>query len=111
MSDNLFPKENRLLRERDFSRVYEEGRRFSGEYFVFYLLEKEATKPRIGIVTPKSVGKAVTRNRIKRIIRESFRKNKEKFEDYDFIVRPKERVDELSNSALAEKFLSDFASQ
>ena len=111
MSDNRFPKDNRLRRETDFSRVYEEGSRDSGDYFVFYLLQKEETKPRIGIVTPKCVGKAVTRNQIKRIIRESFRKNKEKFEGYDLIVKPKEKVNELSNSVLAEKFLNDHPSQ
>ncbi len=111
MSDNRFPKDNRLRREADFSRVYEKGRRASGNYFVFYLLQKEESKPRIGIVTPKYIGKAVTRNQIKRIIRESFRKNKEKFEGYDLIVKPKEKVNELSNSVLAEKFLSDHPSQ
>ncbi|MCF7809404.1 ribonuclease P protein component [bacterium] len=34
---------------------------------------------RIGINTPRSAGKAVQRNRIKRIIREEFRLNKELF--------------------------------
>ena len=49
------------------------------------------------------------RNRIKRIIRENFRKNKATFAGYDFIVKPQKRVNELDNSLLAERFLRDFS--
>ena len=111
MSNNRFPKANRLLREEDFARVYKEGRKIIGEYFVFYVLRKKEARARVGIVTPKYIGKAVTRNRIKRLIREEFRKNKGKFKHYDFIVKPKDKVGELTNSVLTEKFLSDFPSQ
>ena len=93
---------------RDFSRVYERGRRLDEGSFVFYLLEKEESQPRIGIVTPKYLGCAVTRNRIKRIIRENFRKNKEVFGGIDFIVRPKKSARHLTNVELAKKFLNDF---
>lgn len=108
MSDNRFPKANRLVSESDFSRVYDKGLRVDGGCFVFYLLESEGSKPRIGIVTPKYLGEATKRNLIKRIIRENFRKNKEIFEGFDFIVRPKEDVSNLSNVELGDKFLSDF---
>ncbi|MCF7890980.1 ribonuclease P protein component [Candidatus Bipolaricaulota bacterium] len=108
MSDNRFPKANRLVSESDFSRVYEEGFRFDGDVFVFYLLENEISKPRVGIVTPKYLGSATKRNRIKRIIRESFRKDKEIFEGFDFIVRPTEVASNLSNVELTDRFLSDF---
>lgn len=108
MSNNRFTKGNRLITEKDFTRVYRDGTKFEGEFFVFYLLDKKEGKPRIGIVTPGNVGNAVERNRIKRIIRESFRKNKGFFDKYDFIVKPKKRAVELNNSALAERFRSDF---
>ncbi|MBS3788093.1 ribonuclease P protein component [Candidatus Bipolaricaulota bacterium] len=108
MSDNRFPKANRLVNQRDFSRVYEEGLRFDGDWFVFYLVESEKLVPRVGIVTPKYLGSATERNRIKRIIRENFRKNKEIFEGFDFIVRPKKDASNLCNSELADRFLSDF---
>ena len=108
MSDNRFPKANRLVDETDFSRVYEDGVRVDGECFVFYLLETEKPGPRIGIVTPKYLGNAATRNRIKRIIREYFRKNKEPFAGYDFIVRPKKDAGDLENAELGKKFLTDF---
>ncbi len=97
-----------MLTRKDFTRVYEEGERYSGEYFVFYFLETEGTGPRIGIVTPGSVGKAVERNRIRRVIREYFRKSKSDFDNLDFIVKSKKKASELDNSGLADKFVSDF---
>lgn len=108
MSHNSFTKENRLITEKDFSHVYRDGRRFEGDFFVFYLLNKEEGKPRIGIVTSKHIGNAVERNRVKRIIRESFRKNKSIFDSYDFIVKPKQKVVDLNNPVLAERFRRDF---
>lgn len=108
MSHKSFTKENRLITEKDFSRVYRDGRRFEGDFFVFNLLDKEEGKPRIGIVTPKGIGSAVERNRVKRIIRESFRKNKGIFDSYDFIVKPKQEAIDLNNPVLAEKFRRDF---
>ena len=110
MSDNRFPKENRLVKEDDFSRVYEKGLREADGSFVFYLLENDCSRPRIGIVTPKYLGHAAERNRIKRIVRETFRKNKEKFEGFDFIVRPKKSAGDMANAELSKKFLSDFRS-
>lgn len=108
MSNNRFPKANRLVSEGDFSLVYEQGLRLDGGEFVFYLLKNSNSVPRIGIVTPKYLGNATKRNRIKRIIRENFRKNKEIFEGFDFIVRPKKDASDLSNTELADRFLSDF---
>ena len=108
MPDNSFPKENRLLTERDFSRVYEAGEKRAERYFVFYLLDREEAGSRIGIVTPKYLGKAVERNRIKRQIRESYRKNKDLFTGFDFVVRPRKEAVKLDNAELAEDFLNDF---
>ena len=108
MSDNRFPKANRLVNEEDFSRVYKNGLKVNEGVFAFYLLEKKQDGPRIGIVAPKYLGNAAERNRVKRIIRESFRKNKDKFEGFDFIVRPKEAASSLTNAELAERFLSNF---
>jgi len=108
MVDNSFPKGNRLLGEGDFSRVYGIGERFETDNFVFYLLNRDQGKPRIGIVTPKYLGTAVERNRIKRVLREGFRKNKDVFDSLEFIVKPRQKATELNNTALGENFLDEF---
>lgn len=55
-------------------RAYRKGRCFSGRYVALYVLrnyEKKQTK--LGITVSKNRGNAVKRNRVKRVIRESYR--------------------------------------
>ena len=53
--------------------------------------KKEA---RLGLAVPKrNISSAVGRNRLKRLIRESFRKQKEKLRGKDVVVFVKKRVD------------------
>ncbi|PWT97841.1 MAG: ribonuclease P protein component [Terriglobia bacterium] len=69
-----FPKRARLLRSKDFRRVYDHGSRFSSPLFAaFCVREIEADGPRIGFTVPRAMGTAVVRNRIKRRFREAVR--------------------------------------
>src|SRR5689334_1293495 len=72
-----FPKTNRILKSRDFRRIYDQGSRFTSRYLVaFYLDVSGQDRPagaRIGFTVPRALGKAVIRNRIKRRMREAFR--------------------------------------
>ncbi len=62
------------MRSTDFRRVYDHGQRYSGPYFAaFCLHESEVPGPRIGFTTPRALGVAVVRNRIKRRVREAVR--------------------------------------
>ena len=64
--------------------------------FTVLCRESQAEGSRIGIVTTKKVGNAVRRNRVRRLIREFFRLNREKIkrsEDLVVIVRPGTRID------------------
>ena len=108
MSSNDFPKANRLLNKQDFDRVYRHGRLLDTDNYKFYLLKKREERPRLGIVTTKRLGNAVERNRIKRCIREIFRKNKERFSHLDVIVKPKSETVFMSNLKLKENFLNNF---
>jgi len=69
-----FPKKYRILRTGDYRRVYDEGFRVSGPYFLAFCLAAESAGPRIGLTAPRAVGKAVDRNRVKRRLRESVRR-------------------------------------
>jgi ribonuclease P protein component len=63
-----------LLRSKDYRRVYDNGVRFSGPLFTaFYLASPESAGPRIGFTTPRAIGKANRRNRMKRRVREAVR--------------------------------------
>ena len=106
MVDQSFPKRNRLKTEEDFQRVYEEGKKQVNNYFVIYGRENDRGIPRIGLVTSRSLGKAVERNRVKRMLREAFRKNKSLFDFYDIVVIPREKVTSLNNKNIEREFLN-----
>jgi len=80
---STFPKRERLQRNYEFRRVYEQGRRQEGKFVVLYVLEDTtaaaATGRRtLGVVTGRKIGNAVARNRARRLLREAYRLNKHK---------------------------------
>lgn len=69
-----FPKSSRLLHRADYRRIYDEGQKFAGPLFAaFYRRSEAGGVARVGFTTPKALGPAVARNRIKRRLREAVR--------------------------------------
>jgi ribonuclease P protein component len=68
-------RRHRLSRSRDFDAVYRHGRSTSTRFLVLYWFERGDApgEPRLGLAVPKAAGNAVTRNRIKRRLRELWR--------------------------------------
>jgi ribonuclease P protein component len=69
-------RRNRLSRSKDFDAVYRRGRSASSRYLVLHWFAREdggEGEPRLGLAVPRSVGSAVARNRVKRLLRESWR--------------------------------------
>lgn len=62
-----------LKRRNDFQRVYRKGRSLANRYFVLYVFESEELAGRVGFAAGKKLGCAVKRNRVKRLLRESYR--------------------------------------
>ena len=63
----------RLVSRADFSRVYREGRRYAGEILVLYVRPTESGR-RVGVTAGRGLGGAVIRNRVKRRLREAYRR-------------------------------------
>ncbi|GIW45282.1 MAG: hypothetical protein KatS3mg077_2564 [Candidatus Binatia bacterium] len=87
-----FPKDLRLRRREDFLRVQSQGkRRVRGGFVVLSLPREEPGPSRIGITASRKVGRAVVRNRVKRLVREFFRQYGDRITsptDIVVIVRP-----------------------
>jgi ribonuclease P protein component len=86
-------RRNRLSRSRDFDAVYRQGRSTSTRFLVLYWFEREDDpgEPRLGLAVPRALGNAVTRNRIKRQLREAWRARLEDVpagRDYVLIAKP-----------------------
>ncbi len=82
----------RLKKEKEFSKVFKEGKRLYSSSITLLYLPAESLK--VGFVVGKKHGKAFLRNRIKRLLRESFRSFTPKIrQNFFFVLLPKVNKD------------------
>ncbi|SEF98057.1 ribonuclease P protein component [Caloramator fervidus] len=85
-------KEERIRKNKHFRLIYSRGKSYSDDILVVYIFKNKSNINRLGISVSKKIGKSVVRNRVKRLIREAFRVNKDKFKvgyDIIFVARSK----------------------
>lgn len=76
-----------IKKNQEFKIVYQNGKSYANKYLVMYICKNDIGKNRLGISVSKKVGNSVVRHRIARLLRESFRLNKEKFHSgWDMVV-------------------------
>ena len=89
-----FPKSQRLRGRKLIGSLFEEGETMIQHPFkIYYHFEKEIHQPiiRFGIAVPKkNVRNACRRNRIKRLVREAFRKSRTDLEN--FLISDRRRL-------------------
>lgn len=69
---------NSIKKYRDFQKVYKTGKSYANRLLIMYVMRtKEETDTRIGISVSKKVGNSVVRHHITRLLRESYRLNKD----------------------------------
>ncbi|MCL2548072.1 MAG: ribonuclease P protein component [Symbiobacteriaceae bacterium] len=108
-------KEHHLRRNKEFQTVYRQGRFFASPDLVLYCLPQEdAQKSRIGYSVARKAGSAVTRNRVKRRMRELVRHHAGKLPSsgYDFVLLARQaavdksfQVLETTYTTLISRFL------
>lgn len=64
-----------LKKSKEFSVIYKTGKSVADRYFVLYYKKNKIGHNKIGYSVSKKVGNAVTRNRIKRLLKEAYRLN------------------------------------
>lgn len=80
----------------EYLRTQAQGKRFYSPHFGICLAPAAAAQPRLGLVVGRRLGKAVRRNRIKRLLREFFRRHKRQLPAWDLIIMAKKGAAELS---------------
>ena len=82
-----FTKRHRVRHRLEFSAVFEGKVREARGPLVVYAIPSTHKTPRLGLSVPRHVGTAPRRNRIKRLLRESFRLMQHDFpRPYDVVV-------------------------
>lgn len=80
-------KKTKMLKKNyEFRKVLSKGKYYSGEYIEALILSNNKKENYLGIAISTKVGKAVRRNKIKRLIRESYYRYEERLTDGQAIV-------------------------
>jgi ribonuclease P protein component len=101
-----FSRNDRLRKRREFEECYASGVRVSGRHVqVFLLPAAGVSRPRLGISVPRRVGPAVARNRVRRRLREIFRRGRALFaEPLSIVVNARPSAAQASFQELSEDF-------
>ena len=81
-----YPPSARVRRRADYRRIQSGRSRVHTRHFLIVLAAAPVGTQRLGVTVTKKVGNAVVRNRIKRVVREVFRRNRELFPDATDVV-------------------------
>lgn len=89
-------KSNRVKKDRDFQVVFKQGKSYANRKFVVYAKDRELGRLRVGLSVSKKLGKAVTRNRIKRRLRHVLMGLEANLLPYDLVIIARKGVEDLS---------------
>lgn len=100
-----FSKHERILKQADFRQVYSRGRRYHFPLFTIFVLDNAQDVCRLGITVTKRIGRAVVRNRCKRLLKETFRRNKRFFPvPMDIVVNVKHSMINATYAEVDKQF-------
>jgi ribonuclease P protein component len=110
MADQGFPATKRILDSKDFDAVFKNNQyRVSTPEFLLLAKGNQLEEKRLGMVVSKRITSlSVDRNRLKRSIREVFRKTE--IISLDIVVLTRARVNLLKNTELMETLTRSFLS-
>ena len=98
-----FSKAARLRHRQEFLRAQAQGKRFHTRHFGVTLAPMAESHPRLGLVATRRMGKAVQRNRVKRLLREFFRRHQIGLPTFDLVIMAKKGASALGYHQVEEE--------
>jgi ribonuclease P protein component len=94
---------NRLLDAAVFGRVFKKATRSRDKFFTVLCRDNKDEMARLGLaISKKNCRKATARNRIKRVIRESFRQHQDELRGIDIVIMNQPAAAMANNVAMTE---------
>ena len=105
-----FPAPRRLRHKPEFVAAYERGRRFGNGFFAVTVISNDKSAPRLGLAVGLRIARtSVERNRLRRIIRESFRLHQHALPAVDIVVSARPRAHDAPSGQLRESLAALWA--
>jgi len=100
------PRAHRLARERDIRQVLRAGRRRRLAHLDVIWVDNTAGHPRMGLIVPRFQSSAVARNRLRRRIREIWRREIQPIQpDWDLLIRARREAYQAPFGELRDQLL------
>lgn len=97
-------KRTRLTDSPEFERVYRQGTAYRGKLFSVHAFPNDLDTARLGLSVSKKVGNAVTRNTVRRRLKEIFRAARPEVPGLDVVVSARPSAAEASYDELRDEF-------
>jgi ribonuclease P protein component len=109
MEEQSYRKTERVTNKSRFKVIYDQGEWRSSQHFTTVTYVNTQGIKRLGITVTKKTGNAVKRNKIKRLIREFFRLNKNLFPDkHDVVIMAKRNIPSLAYRQVCDELTELF---
>ena len=104
MKKNLrFPHNHRIVTKAEFQILFDKSKKIVHRNTVILFRENQKSFARLGVIVGKKTAKhAVVRNRIKRVIRESFRHHQDRLQKIDVVIIARKPCETLDKQKLRE---------
>lgn len=86
--------------------MYQSGARIAGTRIVLFVLPRDENGPRIGLTATRKVGGAVVRNRMRRLVREAFRRHRDLVGRWDVVINIRQAAVGSKFPAIEEEFVA-----
>lgn len=98
-----FTPAQRIRHKSEFDRVYSGAQRFTDGFFAVFVRPGDTAQPRLGLsIAARIVGNSVRRNRVKRLIRESFRQHQHELPAVDIVVNARNGARAADNRTIIQ---------
>lgn len=104
----MLQKQNRVRKQKEYDRIFAKNKRVKSDNFMLLIhFRHNQLEPKFGIIVSSKVGKAVTRNKVKRRLREILRENLHNFpKDAEYVLIAYPQIVKLDFASMKKEVIS-----